>query len=151
MTQLYGSPYWPKKCVRAAQVKPEPPVTAVPTKHCEHRNRTISKLVTFSRHYTHLVFEDMRNVPMNYCHDCDTWLSLGPANDSGKNVRETRNIATEIRAARIAAGYESANDTDDTLGDHVCRNVILHYVDEANLTPAGERVHYLAEIIKETP
>jgi hypothetical protein len=69
----------------------------------------------------HVAVEQLR------CLDCGAWLGLGDSNDVG------RRVTIEIAAARLIAGYEDANDTDDTLDDPIAREVLRHMVGEANV------------------
>lgn len=68
------------------------------------------------------------------CIDCGVWLSLGPANDRPARVQ------VEIRAARLVAGHETANDTDDELDDPVVRSVLEAWMGFRNMTKRGAEV-----------
>jgi hypothetical protein len=68
------------------------------------------------------------------CLDCRAWLSLGAANDKPARVQ------VEIRAARLVAGHETANDTDDELDDPVIRSVLEAWMGFRNMSKRGEAV-----------
>jgi hypothetical protein len=107
---------------------------------CEHRNRMLSKLLRFE------MTGELRNVRMEKCHDCGEWLSLGKANDRRKSVR------VEIAAARLIAGFETGNDTDDTLKDRICREVIEHALGNRDLrSRAAKQAHEIHRAFEETP
>lgn len=79
------------------------------------------------------------------CVDCGAWLSLGPARDTGY----TR---VEIAAARLIAGYEDGNDTDDTLDDPICRDVIEQMTGMRNIrSKLGREAFQIHEAARRTP
>jgi len=76
------------------------------------------------------------------CVDCGAWLSLGPSNDEPESVR------VEIRAARLHAGYMTANDCDNIVDDPITSNCIGYMLGENDLSPEAREVFELSEVMR---
>ncbi len=82
------------------------------------------------------------------CDVCGHSLSLGPARDDGPHAAQ---VAVEIAAARLIAGFEDANDTDDTLNDPLCMEVLAHMLGASDRrTARGYQVFVIHEVARET-
>lgn len=79
------------------------------------------------------------------CLDCGAWLPLGAANDA------PREVAIEIAASRLLAGFFTANDTDDTLDDPIAGEVLEHWVGfgDGPMSDAAEQCWHLHDVAVE--
>lgn len=82
------------------------------------------------------------NPVFRVCLDCRDLVSLGRA-------RVNPHVLIEIAAARLIAGHETANDTDDTLADPIARGCIEHMIGLAELDERSEQALAILEAATE--